>query len=66
MSSFTLTNLIGIYNYYFVVPCQDLIETKSNGNKLYKFIVNLNEKNEPNNEIKNRYLNKWDNIRWKL
>ena len=49
------------YNYFFIVPTNNLMETKSNENKLYKFIVSLNKSNEPNPESM-KYKDKWNII----
>jgi hypothetical protein len=49
------------YNYYFIVPVYDLIETKSNNNKLFKFIAKIDKTGELDEKSK-KYLNNWKTI----
>lgn len=49
------------YNYFFIVPIHDLKETRSNENRLYKFIVSLNKSHQPNPEAM-KYKDNWELI----
>ncbi|MBI5766143.1 DUF3883 domain-containing protein [Candidatus Falkowbacteria bacterium] len=49
------------YNMFFIVPTSELMETKSNDKKLYKFIVSLNKNNDLNESSK-EYLGSWESI----
>ncbi len=73
VTHFTLTEvekteadyLIGLWfehNMFFIVPTLKLKETRSNNNKLYKFIVSLNKSGEVNPGAQ-EYLNNWGSIR---
>jgi hypothetical protein len=56
--------LIGLwfeYNMFFIAPTSKLMETTSNGKRLYKLIVDMNKKGELNTNGKT-YLNKWLSI----
>lgn len=69
ITHFTLTEveqheanyLVGLWfehNMFFIVPTSKLMKTKSNKNKLYKFIVRMNKKGEINPSAK-PFLNNW-------
>ncbi len=48
-------------NWFFIVPTATLKQTSSNGAPLYKFIVKVDKRGNPDS-VSAQYLNKWDQI----